>query len=82
MLIPTLRRSLLVALPTALSALLAVACGGNAEGSNVSGSGDGSQGSNTGSGAQPMLGNPNNPNGGGGNGSGGVMTIDRGSECA
>ena len=42
--IPTLRRSLLVALPTALSALLAVACGGNADGSNVSGGGDGSQG--------------------------------------
>lgn len=80
--IPTLRRSLLVALPTALSALLAVACGGSAEGSNVSG-GTGAQGAMPGSGNGPSLGDPNNPNGGGGNGSnGGVTVITPGSECA
>ncbi|RYZ06297.1 MAG: VWA domain-containing protein [Myxococcales bacterium] len=81
--IPTLRRSLFVAFPLAVSALLAVGCGGSADGSNVSGSGDGSQGSNTGAGSQPSLGDPNNPNGSGGTGSnGGVTVINKGSECA
>ncbi|MDF3069109.1 MAG: hypothetical protein K0R38_4710 [Polyangiaceae bacterium] len=82
MLISTLRRSQLVALSTAFSALLAVACGGSEEGSNVSGGPGSGQGNNTGSGNQPSL-DPNNPNGSGGSsGNGGVTVITPGSECA
>lgn len=80
--IPTLRRSLLVAVPTAFAALLTAACGGSSESSNVDG-GNGAQGSTTGSGNQPNLGDPNNPNGSGGSsGNGGVTVITPGSECA
>lgn len=82
MLISTLRRSHFVALSTAFSALLAVACGGSEEGSNVSGGPGSGQGNNTGSGNQPSL-DPNNPNGSGGSsGNGGVTVITPGSECA
>ncbi len=65
-----------------MAALLAVACGGSADGSNVNG-GNGAEGSTTGSGNQPSLGDPNNPNGNGGSsGNGGVTVITPGSECA
>lgn len=85
MLIPTLRRSLLVAVPTAFAALLAVACSGKTDGSSVSG-GDGSSGGPVGAGNQPDLGNPGDPTETGGTfsggGGGGVTVITPGSECA
>jgi hypothetical protein len=82
MLIPTIRRSLLLAVPTVFAALLAAACSGNPDGSNVNG-GNGTSGGPTGTGNQPDLGDPDDPNGSGGtSGGGGVTVITPGSECA
>lgn len=81
MLIPTLRRSLFVAVPLSFISLLAVACSDKADGSEVGG-GNGTAGS-TSTGNQPNLEDPTNPNGSGGSGSnGGVTVITPGSECA
>jgi hypothetical protein len=77
MMIPTLRRSLLVAFPTAFAALLAVSCG-NGEASGVS-MGNGTGTGDDGSGTPPDL---NDPNGSGGGSNGGVTVITPGSECA
>jgi von Willebrand factor type A domain-containing protein len=77
MLIPN-PRSLAVALPAALLAMLAVSCGGS-DGSSVDG-GNGNGTTANGSGAQPgELGSGSN---GTGAGSGTVTTITPGSECA
>jgi hypothetical protein len=80
--IPTVRHHLFVALSSTLAALLAVACGGSADGSNVNGGNGSAQGSSSSAGTQPVL-DPTNPNGTGGSGSnGGVTVITPGSECA
>lgn len=76
--IPNARFSLALALPAALSMLLAISCSGS-DGSNVDG-GNGNGTGNNGNGNQPDLGNP----GGGTSGGplGGVTMITPGSECA
>lgn len=75
--IPNIRRSLAVALPAALSAVLTLSCGGS-DGSEVDGGNNGTGNTNS-TGAQPTdLGNGSNGNGG----TGAVTTITPGSECA
>jgi hypothetical protein len=76
--IPTLRRSLMFALSTTVTTLLAAACGGGEDGSNVT-PGNGSPPGSNGVGSQPML-DPNGTGASGGNG--GVTVITPGSECA
>lgn len=78
--IPNVRLSLAVALPAALSAVLAISCGGS-DGSEVEGGNNGTGNSTNGSGAQPSLGGGNG-NGNGNGGTGAVTTITPGSECA
>lgn len=82
MFIPTLRRSLLVAFPVAFSALLAVSCGGNDDGSNVN-PGNGTSTGNAGSATKlPDLTPSGGSNGSNGGSNGGVTVITPGSECA
>lgn len=79
--IPTLRRSLFVALPV-LAAIFAVACGGKEDGSSVNGGpGNGDQNNNVGN--QPgSLDNPTGNGSGGGINSGEIVMVTPGSECA
>jgi hypothetical protein len=68
--IPTLRRSLMFALSTTVTTLLAAACGGGEDGSNVT-PGNGSPPGSNGVGSQPML----DPNGTGASGGNGGVTV-------
>jgi hypothetical protein len=82
MLIPNVRRSVFVALPAVLAALVAISCGGS-DTSNVNGGSGTPDGTATGSSGGPNLGNGTGGPGTAGTGSGGgVMTITPNQACA